>query len=521
MDLPFLIEALSRPSAYPHPVTDIQSRQTHISVVFLAGPYAYKIKKPVQLSFVDFSTLERRRHFCQEEVRLNRRLAPTVYLAVLPVTRKGNEVRIGGDGEVVEWTVQMERLPEEATLQSRLAGGDVSQGDIRALARRIAGFHTGLAAGGATGDGGTFAVVAGNVRDNLALSETARNLTVSRAVHDRLLRLTEAELARLRALIESRARRGVPRDTHGDLHLDHIYLFPDRPAPADLVIVDCIEFNDRFRFTDPVADMAFVVMDLLFHGRRYLARSFAEEYFRATGDREGQALLPFYAAYRATVRAKVEGLKLDEPEVPSSEREAARVRACAHWLLALGLLAEPTRRPCLVLVAGLPGAGKSTLARALADRAGVNVIRSDVVRKELAAANGGAPLYSPDLSRQTYDECLRRAAEGLWEGRRVLVDANFRREEQRRPFVELAARWAVPLVILVCRAAPEVVRRRLAGREGDASDADWTVYQQLAGEWEEPGEATRRSWREISTTGSRDEAQAAALAALREQGLLP
>ena len=173
----------------------------------------------------------------------------------------------------------------------------------------------------------------------------------------------------------------MPRDTHGDLHLDHVYLFPDRAPPADLVIIDCIEFNERFRFADPVADMAFLVMDLAFHGRRDLARAFADAYFRASGDEEGRALLPFYTAYRAAVRGKVEGMELAEREVPEAERAAALVRARAHWLLALGELEEPGRRPCLVLVGGLPGTGKSTLARGLAEQAGFTVIRSDLVRR--------------------------------------------------------------------------------------------------------------------------------------------
>jgi aminoglycoside phosphotransferase family enzyme/predicted kinase len=515
MELPQLIQALARPEAYPHPAADVQVCQTHISVVFLAGPFAYKIKKPVQFGFVDFSTLERRRHFCEEEVRLNRRLAGEVYQGVVPVTTAGQEVRMGGTGAVIEWAVKMQRLPEEATLAVHVRRGGAGQEVIEALARRLAAFHVSLPSGADTKGHGSFPAVAQNARDNLSQAAALVGTTISRAVWERLSRRTEAELTRLRPVIEARAARGKPRDTHGDLHLDHVYLFPGRPPPADLVIVDCIEFNERLRFADPVADMAFLVMDLVAHGRPELARAFADTYFGAAGDSEGRALLPFYMAYRAAVRGKVEGLKLSETEVPAAERQAALGRARARWLLALGLLETPDTRPALVLVAGLPGSGKSTLARALAEHAGLEVIRSDVVRKELAGSESGTAIYTPAWTWRTYAECLRRAEALLFEGQRVLVDANFRREEQRQPFVQAAAAWAVPLVVLICRATSAAARQRLAGRHGDASDADWSVYEQLAAQWQEPGPATRPHCRDIPTTGTPEEALDEAVGTLR------
>src|SRR5262245_32742884 len=393
MDLPRLIAALSEPDAYPYPVGRVEVRQTHISVVFLAGEHVYKIKKPVNLGFLDFSTLDKRWHFCEEEVRLNRRLAPEVYLGVVPVTRRGDSFAVEGDGEPVEWAVKMRRLPDDATLLRRLERGEVDESVMRSLAQTVANFHlqptlTLPHKGGVEKSFGRFEVVAGNARENFAQSAGQVGVTVSQAVFDRLRALTETELSRLKPLIEARAERDMPRDTHGDLHLDHVYLLAD-PLPHGrgserLVLIDCIEFNERFRFADPVADMAFVVMDLLFHGRRDLARAFADAYFAATGDAEGRELLSFYVAYRAAVRAKVDGIKAAEAEVPETARAAARARARAHWLLALGELAGPAARPGLVLVGGLPGTGKSTLARALAERTGFTAIRSDVVRKEIA-----------------------------------------------------------------------------------------------------------------------------------------
>jgi aminoglycoside phosphotransferase family enzyme/predicted kinase len=525
-DLARLIEALGDPRAYRHPVEAVEVRQTHISAVFLAGPFAYKVKKPVDLAFVDYRTLDRRRHFCEEEVRLNRRLAPEVYLGVVPVARDPNDGRlvVEGTGAVVEWAVKMERLPGGWTLAARLARGGVGDDEVVALARRVAGFHDSADAGPDVAASGRFPVVSRNALENFEQAERAGQVgsVVSPAVFDRLRGLTVAALGRLHGLIEARADRGIPRDTHGDLRLGHVYVRPDRPPPHDVAIIDCVEFHERFRHADPVADAAFPVMELTAAGRRDLARVFADAYFAASGDDEGRALLPFYTAYRAAVRAKVEGMTAAEPEVPRADRDAAQARARALWQLALGELEERSRRPCLVLIGGLPGAGKSTLARDLAARAGFRVARSDVVRKELA----GGPvevedLYTPEWDDRTYDECLRRSEGLVVEGGRVIVDASFRADARRRAFLGAADRWGVPGLLLHCRADPETTRRRLADRAGtgDASDADWPVYLEAVAKWEEPGPEVSPRCVVIDTTGERDTALGRALDALRGAGL--
>jgi aminoglycoside phosphotransferase family enzyme/predicted kinase len=527
MDLAELIADLSDTAAYPEPVEAVEVRQTHISVVFLAGQHVYKIKKPVALGFLDFSTLERRRHFCHEEVRLNRRLAPDVYLGVVPVARFAEgTLRVEGPGEPVEWAVKMVRLPETATLLSRLRRGELDRHTIDQLARAIARFHASAEANVHTQAFGRFAVVAGNARENFTQSTGHIGTTISQRIFERLRDRTEAELTRLKPMIEARADRGVPRDTHGDLHLDHVYLFPDRPPPGDLVIIDCIEFNERLRYADPVADAAFLVMDLCFHGERELAAALANEYFRAAGDADGRALLAFYTAYRAMVRAKVEGLKFAEMEVPAADRATTLQRAKAYWRLALGELENPGQQLCLVLVGGLPGTGKSTLARGLADAHDFTVIRSDVVRKELAGAGRssatefGEGLYSPEATRRTYDECLQRAERLLFEGQRAIVDATFRDEAQRQRFLESATSWGVPGLLLMCQANPDVARRRLKDRRSDVSDADWSVYRQAAAAWEPAGPFVRRRLTVIDTDGLPQDALARAEKVLQTSQLI-
>jgi aminoglycoside phosphotransferase family enzyme/predicted kinase len=526
MELARLIDCLSDPAAYPDPVGIVEVRHTHISAVFLAGDYVYKVKKPVNYGFIDFGTLAKRRHYCDEEVRLNRRLAPDVYIGVVPVTCRDSGVELEGNGKVVEWAVKMRRLPDEATLQNLLKRGAVCAEVIERLARRIATFHAQAESGPRIAEYGRFAIVAGNARENFEQSAVHVGTTVSKLVFERAQGLTEESLARHQPLIDRRAEHYMPRDTHGDLRLGHVYYFQNREPPDDLVVIDCIEFNEHFRFADPVSDMAFMFMGLAYQGRRDWAQAFAEEYFSASQDNEGPVLLPFYTAYRAAVRGKVEGLKLARPEMSKSDRAVALSKARGSWLLALSELEVPSRKPCLILIGGLPGTGKSTLANALAQHAGFRVIRSDVVRKELAGVGGderrsgfGQGIYTAEWTKRTYAECLRQAVELLFHGERVVVDANFREENQRRMFLVSAIRWGVPTVFLLCETAPELVRTRLAERSGDASDADWSVYEKAVETWEELGPETRSRLQTINTGEDLEFALRNTLSMLRKQGL--
>jgi len=524
-----LIRQLSEPRAYSDPAAAVEFRQTHISLVFLVGPYVYKVKKPVQLPFLDFSTLDRRRHFCEEEVRLNRRLAPLVYLDVVPIRQTAEGLQVEGQtGPVVEWAVKMQRLPDDATFEARLLRNALTADQILGLAQRIAAFHQSVPPVShevAESGSGSAPLVMQAVRDNLVQARQNQGQTIDSDVYRRLKDATEAALAEHTALLERRAAMGQIRDLHGDLHLDHIYLYDDRPAPDNLVIVDCIEFNTAFRTIDGVADMAFCAMDLQFHGRWDLAREFCTAYFAATGDEEGRKLLSFYVAYRAGVRGKVDGILAAEPEVDADARQSATARSRAYWLLALGALSKPAERPVLVLTSGLPGTGKSTLARALAESAQCHWIRSDAVRKELAAASGATAvatgyqdgIYTPEWTERTYAECLSRARHHLEKGERVVVDATFLEDRRRVDFLTLATVLGIPAFWMVCDAAPDRVRERLRLRKGDVSDADESIYERAALAWEPPGPLAARACLHIDANGDAATMSRAALDRLDQE----
>ncbi|MEX1257440.1 MAG: AAA family ATPase [Gemmatimonadota bacterium] len=548
-----LVRALSDPGAYPGPAATVECVQTHISVVFLVDRLAYKLKRPKNLGFLDFTSLEDRRRFCHEEVRLNRRLAPGVYEGVVPVVLDEGVVRASVEvvesptadpgGQVLEWAVRMVRLPGDRRLGALIKSDRVGPGELQRLAGRLARFHAAAERGSRISECAGWENVWRNDRENFEQIEKFIGRTISVPVFEMLKTLMAGELERRRALIERRAREGVAREIHGDLRLDHVYLLPpgvpgrsergsadaSRSGEAEFVIIDCIEFNERFRWADPVSDIAFLVMELEFIGRTDLAAAFSRAYFTAANDSEGSELLPYYVSYRDVVRGKVRCLQSEDELLGAGARAEAAAIATRHFFRALLRLSRPSDRPALVIVHGLPGVGKSTVSQALAGASGFHWIDTDRVRKELAAAAGaegagveeyGGGIYSAEWNERTYLECERRAREILWSGGRVVVEGSFRRERHRVSFLETARSLGVAVLFLHCSAGPAEARSRLAKRSSDTSDANWSIHEKMARDWEAPSPSTASFTRELSLEGEPDQALLRARAILKEEGLV-
>jgi len=475
-----LHQRLLDPHAYPSPPGTIELRETHISCVYLTDKTVYKVKKPVNFGFLDFSTLERRHHFCLQEILLNRRFAPNTYLGVVPIRNHHGQLFIDGkEGEIVEYAVVMRRLPEERMLDRLVERNDPSLPEeaVR-LGSSLAQMHRDCQiCRGEIEDSAT--VVRRNWEENLTQAEHYAGVTISREALDLLRERMDRAIGKLSREMQEREATGRVRDGHGDLHADHICLtYP-------ICIYDCIEFNRRFRVGDILADLAFLLMDLDKRGKQDLARIIEKTWSSLLGEEIDPALLRFYEIYRAFVRGKVHSFLVDDPELPEKEREVAAVRAKEYFDLALGYLAPPT----LFITCGAMGVGKTTLSRALALAVRGTHLRSDIVRKELFGIDPrqhhpehfGQGLYDPARSRLTYERLLQLAGIEIAAGHTVIVDAAFADRAERQRFRQLAASAGLPFVLLALHCDEELTRQRLAHRwaEGtDPSDGRPEILQQ-------------------------------------------
>ena len=500
-----LLEDLRRPRAYPHVPERVEVVQTHISCVFLAGDEVFKVKKSVRFSFLDFSTLERRRHFCEEEVRLNRRLAPDVYYGVVAIVLGPDGYRIGGDGVPFEYAVHMRRLPDKRLLRALVREGEADGDLMDRIARKMAAFHAGDETEPASTESADPDEIARTLRETFAGLATPVGVATTSgtgttpagdapvdeaaAALDDLRRLTDTALARVAPALRRRRAAGRVRDGHGDLRPDHIC------CTEALPIIDCIEFSARLRTCDVASEMAFLASELQFLDAPALAEALITSYCRASGDDELRGVLPFFRAYRAEVRAMVATLTAAESEVGAAERQ--RQRDDARRYLALATRAAwQAQGPFAVVVLGLSGSGKSTLAAALATTTGLAVIRSDVIRKRLAgmaplarpaSAEATARLYAPSHSAAVYTTLVAEAEAPLAAGRGVILDATFQRRADRDRVRALAARAGVPLLWIECRAATATLHARLrtrAARDDDPSDATATIADEQARHFE-------------------------------------
>ncbi|MFY9327349.1 MAG: AAA family ATPase [Georgfuchsia sp.] len=506
-----LLAALMRPQSYPHEVGIIERIDTHISNILLTGPYAYKIKKPLDLGFLDFTTLAARHHFCEEELRLNRRLAPNLYLDVVAICGKSDSPRLSShEAEgAIEYAVRMKQFPQQGLLDRMLASSELTLQHVDELARIIANFH---AEASRTSEGncfGTPASIEAQMRQNFTQMRALMTDVEDCHVLDEIERWSINQQATLTPLMAQRQKDGMVRECHGDLHLGNIAL-----VDGEIQVFDCIEFNADLRWTDIAAEIAFLVMDFAARGHPDLGARFLNAYLEITGDYEAVRLLPYYLVYRAMVRAKVACIYCHQTDLTERQRETSVAEFTSHLGLARTFTAR--RQPFLIITHGVSGSGKTTFTQSLLEYLSTLRLRSDLERKRLhgltATARSGSAidsgLYNKAATQSTYDELCRLARYLIDSGWPVIVDAAFLKRSERNRFRALAAETNVPFLLLECNAAPDELRRRVVQRGiagTDASEATLAVLERQLSSVE-PLAADERSNALVIDT-SRDDVQ--------------
>ncbi len=467
--LPPLIHQMLRPSFYPHWTQEaITLVQTHTAYVLLTGAYAYKIKKPVNYGFLNYSTLAARKHYVAEEILLNRRTAPEIYLAAVPIYQADNQFSFAETGHPIEYAVKMKQFPQGSLFSELLDQGKLTPDIMQALAHEVATFHQHTATDKYIQ---TFGQVA-QIRQAFDENYTQSQPYVGRGQTQQQLQETQAYTDQAFATWENRFQSRIQhhkiRECHGDLHLSNICRWQNR-----IFLFDCIEFNEAFRYVDTMYDVAFTVMDCDAHGHRGLGNAFLNTYLEDTGDWQGMEVLPLYLSRQAYVRAKVTSFLLDDKTVPPEQRQQLQTQAQAYYTQAWQYTQQQTGQ--LILMSGLSGSGKSTVAQQLARLMGAIYIRSDAVRKHLAGIplrqKGEASLYTPVMTEKTYHrlEQLGLRLAGL--GHRVILDAKYDRMATRQSVLTQANTMHIPASIVVCETPLDVLQQRLQQRQGDIADA--------------------------------------------------
>jgi uncharacterized protein len=494
-----LLAELSRLESYPAPrPTRVEVRSTHISWVFLTDDAAWKVKRPVRLPFLDFSTPELRRRFCDEELRLNRRLAPEVYLEVVPIHHTSHGHSFVGPGPVVDHAVKMRRLDDSASAAARLAAGQLGCAHLAALSRRLAAFY---AAQPSRPEDGSLACITHLIEENLDQLQAFVPELLDRESFDVVAGAARRDLQRHAGRFGERCTAGRIREGHGDLRLEHAYF----PASGEVQVIDAVEFSERFRTGDVALDIAFLAMELEAAGHVDLATYFVYRFARDSNDYALYPLLDFYLGYRALVRAKIAALIAADPATPGDKASRKRQEARRLMAVARGHAERTASPPLVIAVGGLTGAGKSTLAETLA-RAGLGpVISSDATRKHLAGLaptdRGSAALYTPAFSARTHHELLQRATEVISGGRDVILDATFRTADERAHARQLAADRGGRFLFIEATCEEATLRERLRARaQGPSeSDADEAVLARVRAEYQSPAELPAAEYLPVPT----------------------
>lgn len=468
-----VMSALSNPEFYPHHVSTIRVEETHISRVFLTGDFVYKIKRPVDFGFLDYTTLEKRRHHCKQEVLLNHRLSEDVYLDVVTITLEPRGYALNGSGKPVEYAVKMRQLPRERTMLQILRRGELSLNMVHDLARVLTQFYEKTEKGPEIDAMGSRELIWVNIEEDFVQTNPFVFTILDKLKFSKMHRWVRTFLNAQAELFDRRIETGRIRDCHGDLRLGHIY-FAD-----SIQIIDCIEFNERFRYGDIASDLAFLAMDLDYNAFADIGQKLLAGYAQLAGDPEIFLVLDFYKCYRAHVRCKVECMRYGQGDLLQKEAQLAKERAQRYFDLAYAY-AYSFSRQTLWIVCGLSGSGKSTIATELAKRLNVRCHSSDVVRKKLFGLSPEQPvvtafgegIYTPAATDITYEQLLLEARKDLFRGKSVIVDATFGKLQYRDEAQRLAEHMAANVIFVECRCSESLLRQRLTARAEKKSVSD-------------------------------------------------
>lgn len=486
-----LSSLLESTESYPHQPETVKLIQTHISFIAVVPPYVYKIKKPVNLGFLDFTTLQKRYHFCQREVHLNRRLCEDIYEGVVPISSVDGKLILEDRSEIVEYAVKMKELDADGFMNHRLKDDKVKLHDLDRIIDLLSLFYLRQKSSPEIAECGYISHIRDFIEENFIQTERFVGDLITDYAFEAIREYNKQFFSRYASLLNRRRTEGHILDCHGDLRLEHIHLDPDK-----IRIFDCIEFNDRFRYIDVANDAAFLAMDLDFHGRRDLSKYFGRRMAESINDRDLLELLDFYKCYRAYVRAKVHSLKSVEPEVPQKQKNKSRSHARRLYQLSLEYGVTGSE-PMVVIIMGRIGTGKSTVVEKLSESLGWSVISSDIVRKQLA----GIPLterpdesareyiYSKKMTEKTYHTLMQSSLENTQQHKSSLIDATFGRRDRRDQLRDVLNANHVSYCFVELTASDETVKRRLLEREKkphNISDARLQDFKTLDAHYQPP-----------------------------------
>jgi len=462
-----IIEFLGDKASYPHIPKFLKHIQTHSSDVFIVPPYVYKVKKPVNFKFLDFSSLEKRKYYCEREVELNRRLTRDIYLGIEQISGNKGKLRFGSGEKIVEYAIKMKRMPEKYFIKNLLKKGLVSKKDFKKVISKLVIFYQNQTERKEISKLGTLKTMTYTINENRILSKRFIGQTLSEVCFETINLYNNNFFKSHRGLFEIRRKEGFIKDCHGDLHLDHINL-----SPNGINIFDCIEFNDRFRYIDVASDLAFLAMDLDYNGYHNLSEFVVSEFSKKMRDKTINEIIDFYKCYRAYVRGKVESIRANANNISENERMISKLHAQKYFSLALRYALFGTK-PIIIVVFGGLASGKSKIAKNISNELNSIVFSSDKLRKELAGikptdrvyACYSKGIYSKDNTERTYGELFTRCQSEIKIGNTVILDATFSKRKHRTQARELARKLGTNIIFVETFANDNIIKKRLADRE--------------------------------------------------------